>query len=90
MVLCLIPTSAFAEGRYIKSKRDSEEKSYGYVRTPEHGSHAVSDAYKRGDMETYYRLSGIEPKRDTLPSSYNSNTLGYVTSVKNQNPYGSC
>jgi C1A family cysteine protease len=90
MVLALLPTAALAEGRIEELREARNQKNYGYVRTPEHGTRAVSDAYVRGDMETYYRLSGIQPTRDTLPSLYNSNTLGYVTSVKNQNPYGSC
>ena len=91
MILALIPASAIAESRRDRTIRDAvTPPPNGYIRSPEHGTHAVSDAYARGDMETYYRLSGIEPTRDTLPSSYNSNTLGYVTSVKNQNPYGSC
>ena len=88
MVLTLLPAAAFADSN--RPGRKNATPPNGYIRTPSHGTHAVSDAYARGDMETYYRLSGIEPKRDTLPSSYNSNTLGYVTSVKNQNPYGSC
>ncbi len=90
MVLALLPTAAFAEGRRLDRIDKEPTPPNGYIRSPEHGTRAVSDAYARGDMETYYRLKGDEPTRDTLPSSYNSNTLGYVTSVKNQNPYGSC
>ena len=90
MVLALLPTAVFAEEQTEGGSQMQTPPPNGYIRSPEHGTHAVSDAYARGDMETYYRLSGIEPTRDTLPSSYNSNTLGYVTSVKNQNPYGSC
>ncbi|MBQ1631868.1 MAG: hypothetical protein II049_03520, partial [Clostridia bacterium] len=91
MVLALIPAAAFAEGEDdVSDKLTPPPAPNGYIRTPDHGTHAVSDAYKRGDMETYYRLSGIEPKRDTLPSSYDSRNYNYVTSVKNQNPYGSC
>ncbi|MBQ3069982.1 MAG: hypothetical protein IJD01_08575, partial [Clostridia bacterium] len=90
MVLALLPTAVFAEEQTEGGSQMQTPPPNGYIRSPEHGTHAVSDAYARGDMETYYRLSGIEPTRDTPPSSYNSNTLGYVTSVKNQNPYGSC
>ena len=92
MVLSLIPAAALAEGRGTKDRRELQPETppSGYVRSPEHGTHAVSDAYARGDMETYYRLKGVEPTRDTLPSSYDSRNYNYVTSVKNQNPYGSC
>jgi len=60
----------------------------GYIHTDMHGARAVSKAYERGDMETYYALTGA--KRDTLPSTYDSRNYNYVTSVKNQNPYGTC
>ena len=91
MLIALLPAASFAEETDSASDRlPGETTNYGYIASPEHGTRAVSDAYARGDMETYYRLSGITATRDTLPSSYNSNTLGYVTSVKNQNPYGSC
>ena len=91
MLIALLPAASFAEETDSASDRlPGETTNYGYIASPEHGTRAVSDAYVRGDMETYYHLSGIQPTRDTLPSSYNSNTLGYVTSVKNQNPYGSC
>ena len=91
MLIALLPAASFAEETDSASDRlPGETTNYGYIASPEHGTRAVSDAYARGDMETYYRLSGITATRDTLPKSYNSNTLGYVTSVKNQNPYGSC
>ena len=93
MILGLFMTSAFAESRLKKLGERKNGQNYGYVRSPEHGTHAVSDAYRRGDMETYYRLSNITPKRETLPSKYDSRSVNgsnYVTSVKNQNPYGSC
>ncbi len=84
MVLCMIPASAIAEA-YIGTPSPS-----GYIPVEIPGSRAVTNAYKNGDMATYNRLAGSYAKRAVLPSSYNSNTLGYVTSVKNQNPYGSC
>ena len=91
MVLTLLPAAAFADSN--RPGRKNATPPNGYIRTPSHGTHAVSDAYARGDMETYHRLlhkGDSIMAEDPLPSSYNSNTLGYVTSVKNQNPYGSC
>ena len=92
MILALLPATAFADSQRAGRKRAATPPN-GYIRTPSHGTHAVSDAYARGDMETYYRLlhrGDSIMANDELPSSYNSNTLGCVTSVKNQNPYGSC
>ncbi len=91
MLLSLLPTTVFAEG--ISRRRDDldhKQLPTGYIPTQIHGTQAVTDAYLRGDMEEYYRLSGITPTRDTLPSKYDSRDYSYVTSVKNQNPYGSC
>ena len=91
MLIALLPAASFAEETDSASDRlPGETTNYGYIASPEHGTRAVSDAYARGDMETYYRLSGITATRDTLPSSYDSRNYNYVTSVKNQNPYGSC
>ena len=90
LVMALLPTSALAEGR-IKDLRSKEPPSpTGYIHEDIPGGRAVSEAYARGDMETYYRLKGVEAKRDTLPSSYDSRNYNYVTSVKNQGSYGSC
>ena len=61
----------------------------GYIPGKIHGASAVSNAYKSGDYELYNRLAGRQT--DTvLPSRYDSRDLGLITSVKNQNPYGSC
>ncbi|MBR4906054.1 MAG: hypothetical protein IKZ44_04290, partial [Clostridia bacterium] len=90
MVMALLPTAAFAEGQSLDHIDTETPPPNGYIRSPEHGTRAVSDAYARGDMETYYRLKGVEAKRDTLPSSYDSRNYNYVTSVKNQGSYGSC
>ena len=92
MAFSLLPAAAFA----VDSARDeggeavSTPMPTGYVRSPAHGTQAVSDAYRRGDMDEYYRLLGSYATRDTLPSKYDSRDYNYVTSVKNQNPYGSC
>ncbi len=91
MVLALVPATALAERRIDRpGSVDETPPPNGYRRSPEHGTRAVTEAYLRGDMETYYRLSGKEPTRDPLPSKYDSRDLNLVTSMKNQNPYGSC
>ncbi len=90
MVMALLPTTALAEGR-IKDRRSTVTPApNGYIPVEIPGGRAVSEAYRNGDMDAYYRLKGVEPKRDTLPSSYDSRNYNYITSVKNQNPYGSC
>ena len=97
MVMALLPTAAFAEGRISDrggradfSDNTDTPAPNGYIPVEIPGGRAVSEAYRNGDMETYYRLKGVEPTRDTLPSKYDSRDYNYVTSVKNQNPYGSC
>ncbi|MBQ6116814.1 MAG: hypothetical protein IJL08_05780, partial [Oscillospiraceae bacterium] len=87
MVISLLPTAAFAESI---SHDDSKPMPTGYIPAEVHGTQAVSDAYRRGDMETYHRLMGEQATRDTLPSSWDSRNQGWITPVKDQNPYGSC
>ena len=87
MVVGLVPVMAMAE--VVKDAIDSAMPlKTGYIHTDMHGARAVSTAYERGDMDTYYELTG--KTRDTLPSTYDSRNYGYVTSVKNQGSYGSC
>ncbi len=69
---------------------NTEPMSFGHIEVEIPGSRAVTEAYLRGDMETYYRLAPEYNTRDTLPSKYDARTYGYVTPVRNQNPYGSC
>ncbi|MBR6040009.1 MAG: InlB B-repeat-containing protein, partial [Clostridia bacterium] len=69
---------------------NTEAMSFGHIEVELPGSRAVTEAYLRGDMETYNRLAPEYNTRDTLPSKYDARTYGYVTPVRNQNPYGSC
>ncbi len=63
-----------------------EEANYGLIHQYHYGTTAVTDAYLRGEALS---INGVNPT-DTLPSKYDSRDYNYVTSVKNQNPYGSC
>ena len=90
-----ISASAMADSGDSDAPDSIAQLSYGYIPGKIHGANAVTNAYLRGDMETYYRLIGkgdADPmsEKDALPSSYDSRNNNYVTSVKNQNPYGSC
>ena len=89
LAISLLPTVALA-GNGLSSGRADTQQINDYIPFERHGSSAVSDAYVRGDTEAYNRLSGKEANRATLPSSYDSRNYGYITSVKNQNPYGTC
>ena len=88
LVITMFPTVAFAGTTKNVARIDSRVN--GYIPFERHGSSAVSDAYVRGDMAAYRSLSGHTSTRATIPSSYDSRNYGYITSVKNQNPYGTC
>ena len=89
LILGLLPTPALAVG--IREARANESRAIksGYIPVDLAGGRAISDAYERGDMETVNKLSPHKT-RAALPSSYDSRNYGYITSVKNQNPYGTC
>ncbi|MBO4838288.1 MAG: InlB B-repeat-containing protein [Lachnospiraceae bacterium] len=92
MIIGLLPASAFAKEKGEEESRavETEKPATGYIPGEVHGASAVSNAYKNGDMETYYCLTGTVPMRDELPATYDSRNYGLVTSMKDQNPYGSC
>ena len=86
IVAALLPTAVLAEGT-----QDTETPPpNGFIPVYIPGGRAVSNAFVKKDLKTYYELNGLNPQKDTLPSSYDSRDYNYVTSVKNQNPYGSC
>ncbi|MBR4193318.1 MAG: InlB B-repeat-containing protein [Oscillospiraceae bacterium] len=90
LVMTMLPTIALAGNGIAGEGRADTRMPNDYIPFERHGSSAVSDAYARGDMAAYNRLLGRTANRGTLPSSYDSRDYGYITSVKNQNPYGTC
>ena len=90
LVITMLPSAALAGNSSARDSRIDTTMPTDYIPFERHGSSAVSDAYARGDMTTYRQLSGRPATRATLPSSYDSRDYGYITSVKNQNPYGTC
>ena len=86
MVLTMLPTFALAEGLSAKASRMSPERN-GYIPMDYHGSRTLTNAYLRGEGES---VNSQNPVRASLPSSYDSRDYGYITAVKNQNPYGTC
>ena len=63
--------------------------NYGLIPVYHEGTQAVTDAYLRGEGEKVNYFNQDEPVQE-LPSKYDSRDYGYITSVKDQNPYGSC
>ena len=59
---------------------------------------AENTQYPLGDIDDGFRVPSVNEDKEympksralLLPNTYNSVTNGYVTSVKNQNPYGTC
>ncbi|MBO4419939.1 MAG: S-layer homology domain-containing protein [Oscillospiraceae bacterium] len=92
MILSLFPTAVLGaeagEKAAEEPKPSARSNSYIPVNIP--GGKAVTEAYLSGDRETYERYVGSGGTKDPLPASYDARDNGWVTSVKNQNPYGSC
>ena len=86
MVLAMFPATALA----AEDSQDlPKDQNYGLINKYHVGTTAVTDAYLRGESLTVNGVNLSQPVRD-LPSKYDSRTYNYVTSVKDQNPYGSC
>jgi C1A family cysteine protease len=90
MILCLFPVTVLGvESRGQEEEPKPSERSNGFLPVTHPAGRAVTDAYLSGDRATYERFTGGGNK-DPLPSKYDSRDYNIVTSVKNQNPYGSC
>ncbi len=83
LVVGLLPTSALAVGIDQRRENKPAEIVSGYIPMTYHGGRALTERYLSGAANT-------SATRATLPSSYDSRNYGYITSVKNQNPYGTC
>ncbi|MGN0518173.1 MAG: lectin like domain-containing protein [Acutalibacteraceae bacterium] len=92
MVLSLFPSISFKA-----SAADAD--ATGAVLTPQQRFNVATTPSKYGliyvDTNGELRLSRTDNalkirKADTVPSSYNSKDLGYITSVRNQGAYGTC
>ena len=88
LVLSLFPAVTFArEAEQLEPVEAAP--NYGLINQYHVGTQAVSDAYRRGDALEVNGVDLTEPVRD-LPSSWDSRSNNWITSVKDQNPYGSC
>ena len=63
--------------------------NYGLINQYHYGTNGVTEAYLRGEP---YSVNGVDLARASraLPSKWDNRDQGWGTSVKNQNPYGSC
>ena len=89
MVLSLFPAAVFAADG-DSAEPMINESNYGLINQYHVGSTAVTDAYLRGEALEVNGVDLAHPVGDTLPSTWDSRNYNWITSVKNQNPYGSC
>ena len=66
LVLGVFPAAAFAAGDNSAREELPEEYIGGYIPFSHPGSQAITNAYLRGDLETYNRLSGKTATRATI------------------------
>ena len=87
-----IPEDSVPEQAYVKTASEIEQEEAG-VSTSENTSDAPNAlGYVEADIDKESLLHKSSPDllKGTLPSSYSLVSKGYVTSVKNQSPYGTC
>ena len=89
LVLGVFPVAASAQEFEKEEESLDQPRNYGLIHQYHVGTQAVTDAYLRGESMQLNGTEVAQPTRD-LPSSWDSRTQGWITSVKNQNPYGSC
>ena len=91
LIISLFPTVVSAQSKVSAKTSEDPIKvtgtSNGYIPMTYHGSRTLTNAYLRAEAEGAQELNAV---RASLPSSYDSRDYGYITAVKNQNPYGTC
>ena len=85
LLLGLFPAALAAEPAASEAIADPVLETGPLPEPPLTGFHHV-------DLPGYHRPAGetTDANRDPLPASFNAVTQGWVTSVKNQQPYGTC
>ncbi|MBQ1409855.1 MAG: hypothetical protein IIY94_01060, partial [Oscillospiraceae bacterium] len=83
LIAGLLPTMALASDTEQNNSEQPTEFVSGYIPMTFHGGRALTESYLSGADQD-------DATRATLPSSYDSRNYGYITPVKNQNPYGTC
>ncbi len=61
----------------------------GYIPVEKEGGRALTNAYLNGDSKEYRKMTPNQVNTP-LPARYDSRDYGYITAVRNQNPYGTC
>ena len=89
LVLGVFPVAASAQEFEKEEVPMDQPRNYGLINQYHYGTTAVTDAYLRGESMQLNGTEVAQPTRD-LPSKWDSRDQGWITSVKNQNPYGSC
>ena len=81
----LLPASTLAAGASEAEERRAGTMASGALPDDMEGGTALTDAYLSG------KGSGLaNPKKGTPPSYYDARNYGYITPVRDQNPYGTC
>ena len=89
LVLGVFPVAASAQEFEKEEVPMDQPRNYGLINQYHYGTTAVTDAYLRGESMQLNGTEVAQPAR-ALPSKWDSRDQGWITSVKNQNPYGSC
>ena len=80
------------EQAYVETVAEIEQEETGASTAENAGGVKNALGYVEADIDKESLLHKNSPNllKGTLPSSYSLVSKGYVTSVKNQNPYGTC
>ncbi|MBO4211211.1 MAG: hypothetical protein J5878_00960, partial [Oscillospiraceae bacterium] len=83
LLAALLIVSVFPAAALAAPNESTNETPFGYIPMIHHGGRALTNQYLSDP-------SAASNTRATLPSSYDSRNYGYITPVRNQNPYGTC